>query len=65
MVDFNPFCSKTDALLFSWDELTSIASDDGDGDDPAIRPVIRVVEKASTVQPHDLHDSRLPQVTGT
>ena len=60
LVDFNPFCSKTDALLFSWEELTSIASD---GDAPAIRPVMRVVESASTVQPHDLHDSRLPQVT--
>lgn len=62
-MDFNPFSPRTDPLLFSWDELTSGSITSDGGEPPVISPVIRVVEKTSTVRPHDLHESRVPQVT--
>ena len=64
MVDFNPFSPMTDSLLFSWDELSSSSTAvNGEGGAPVISPVIRVFEGASSIRPHDLHTSRLPQVT--
>ncbi|CAI8036988.1 Cell division cycle protein 123 homolog [Geodia barretti] len=60
LVDFNPFCTKTDSLLFSWEELVS-GSGTSEGETPAINPVIRVVEDNGAIRPHDLQEYRYPQ----
>ena len=62
LVDFNPFCAKTDSLLFSWEELVS-GSGTSEGETPAINPVIRVVEDNGAIRPHDLQEYRYPQVS--
>ena len=63
LVDFNPFCPRTDSLLFSWDELAS-GCVTGEGDAPGNNPVIRVVQDEASIQPHDLQECPYPQVGG-
>jgi hypothetical protein len=60
LVDFNPFCPRTDSLLFSWEELASgvIA---GNGGAPVISPVMRLVGDTASIQPHSLRDCQFPQ----
>ncbi|XP_064400043.1 cell division cycle protein 123 homolog [Halichondria panicea] len=58
LVDFNPYCSMTDPLLFSWEELTSGAVTAMAAQEQL--PVLRLVDGVS-IQPSDLQTHRLPQ----
>lgn len=64
-MDFNPYCSKTDPLLFLWEELVdgrvpgnSGGTENNDGE----TPVIRLVEDKALIRSHDLQVYRYPQV---
>jgi hypothetical protein len=52
IVDFNPWSSRTDSLLFSWDELNALPLDQ--------EAEIRVVETAKEVLPQSLNNFRAP-----
>lgn len=64
LLDFNVWGKQTDPLLFSWDELSSIASlESEEQDDSSLenrRPVIRVVETANQIHQDPLASYRAP-----
>ena len=61
LVDFNPFCLRTDPLLFSWEELSSgrVTSDEGGA--PEVTTVMRVVQSGASIRSHDLQEYRYPR----
>ena len=61
LVDFNPFASLTDSLLFSWEELYKLATPT-ENVHSASMPVVRIIEDPTGIQPSDLSESRLPKV---
>lgn len=61
MVDFNPYSPMTDALLFTWEELSSIALGRLDGGSKGL-PILRIVNGERSIQPSDLQSFRLPKV---
>ena len=66
LLDFNPFCEMTDALLFTWEELRCGSVGGGEGEGPSGHtPELRVVEFGSTIRPSDLSSSRVPKVRRT
>lgn len=58
LVDFNPFASLTDSLLFSWEELYELATST-----ETSLPVVQIIEDPTGIQPSDLSESRLPKVS--
>ena len=62
MVDFNPYSPMTDALLFTWDELSHIVARRWDGRSEGV-PIVRIVEGEGSIQPSDLQSFRLPKVS--
>ena len=63
LLDFNPFCEMTDALLFTWEELRGGSVGGGEGEGPDDHsPELRVVEYGSRIRPSDLTASRVPKV---
>ena len=62
MVDFNPYSPMTDALLFTWDELSHIVARRWEGGSEGV-PVVRIVEGEGSIQPSDLQSFRLPKVS--
>ena len=63
LLDFNPFCEMTDALLFTWEELQCGSVGGGEGEGPGDHsPELRVVECGSRIRPSDLAASRVPKV---
>ena len=63
LLDFNPFCEMTDALLFTWEELRrgSVGGGEGEGSGDHSSK-LRVVECGSRIRPSDLTSSRVPKV---
>lgn len=47
LVDFNPFGTRTDSLLYSWDELTSSGSDESSIE-------LRLVDAETGVQQNEM-----------
>ena len=60
LVDFNPFASMTNSLLFSWEELYELAIPTENSRMPI--PVVRIIEDPTGIQPSDMSESRLPKV---
>lgn len=59
LIDFNPFGTQTNPLLFTWDELadpTLLASDNDD----EFQGVFKYVTSAGGVQPNPAHFTRMP-----
>lgn len=52
----------TDALLFTWDELSLIVARRWEGGSEGV-PIVRVVEAGGSIQPSDLQSFRLPKVS--
>jgi len=50
----------TDALLFTWEELSSIALGRLDGGSKGL-PILRIVNGERSIQPSDLQSFRLPK----
>lgn len=67
IIDFNPWGSMTDPLLYTWEELESLHSERADVECPIISPdgevvgEFRYVKKDSTMQPSDMLSYRMPQ----
>ena len=51
----------TDALLFTWEELSYIALGRSDGGSKGL-PILRFVSGECSIQPSDLQSFRLPKV---
>ena len=64
LLDINVWGSQTDALLFSWDDLVSIASQETDEHDDSSqenrRPEMRIVETANEIHHDPLASYRAP-----
>ena len=64
LLDFNVWGKQTDPLLFSWDELSSIASLEAEEHDALThdnrRPEIRVVETVNQIHQDPLASYRAP-----
>ena len=52
----------TDALLFTWDELSHIVARRWEGGSEGV-PIVRIVEGEGSIQPSDLQSFRLPKVS--
>ena len=64
LVDFNVWGSRTDSLLFTWDEILTMTMDASESQDDSIldnrRPEIRVVETANEIHHDPLASYRAP-----
>lgn len=58
VLDFNPFGRRTDALLFTWEELETV---DVNSHDFSMSSVLRVVETEAGIQPSAYLSYRLPR----
>ena len=52
----------TEALLFTWDELSHIVTRRWEGGSEGV-PIVRIVEGEGSIQPSDLQSFRLPKVS--
>lgn len=50
LLDFNPFCKKTDSLLYSWDELMNMNQIEDGSDFKAKNLELRLIETDIGVQ---------------
>jgi len=60
LMDFNPFCENTDALLFTWEYLHGLKIHKMDR---TADTIVRVVEDSDGIQPSPYLSYRLPKDT--